>query len=169
MGGDEVPDYADDEGESEVHGDGDGFRDVLGARIEEENMPIIGDVLAAYRREIQSEGPELQALMQMVSDTTDRVLTDKRLLAEWVTELRQHRALSLPLDMTQRDSILRFAKAIAVRAVMESRSEQLRTAIAAFTNRLNGTRFEASNAPRQQHSKNVLRRPARKRGRRSGK
>lgn len=163
MGGDEMPDYADDdEGEADVDSDVEVTPDSQRARMQAEMMPMIDEALALYRRELLAEGPELQRLHQLVIDTTDRVLTDKDLLADWVGELRQHFALPFPLDMTQRDSVLSFAKAVVVHAVMQRRSQQLRTAIAAFTNHVNGTRFGVS-------STSVEQQPPRKRGRRSGK
>ena len=156
--------WADDDDAADADCANNGLR----PRVEAEMAPLIDDALARCRRTLLSQVPELQQLNQLVTDTTDRVLTDKELLAEWVAELRQHYALPFSLDMTRRDSILSFGSAVAIDAVMKSRSEQLRTAIAAFTNHLNGTRFGASNAPRKQHSKNVLQQPARKRGRRCG-
>ena len=163
MGGDEVPDYFEDE--ADLQGV-DGTDDVIRAHVQAEVLPIIDDTVARCRRALMSQAHEVHRLNQLVTDTTDRVLTDKELLSAWVAQLRQHYAMPFALDNAQRDSILSFGSAVVAQAVLESRSERLRSTIAVFTNLLNGTRFRRSNAPKTKHSNNVLPAPAKKRARR---
>ena len=164
MGGGEEPDYFEDE--ADFQGDADGTDDVIRAHVQAEVLPIIDDTVARCRRALVSQAHEVYQLNQLVTATTDRVLTDQELLPQWVAQLRQHYAMPFALDTAQRDSILSFGSAVVAQAFLESRSERLRSAIAVFTNELNGTRFRRSNGPKTKHSKNVLPAPAKKRARR---